>query len=270
VPEYIVSRPSQNVAAAGRRKDAGRLIDARRAVTCVWRATLAAVGACVLVGGALAGCTVPRPVGSALCPADLHTVQENASSEVTGLLDLAGTFDNASTGFLRQVDAIVATAVHSGSAFRIMTFSGAASDVDTLMLCRTTVPAADSGDAGAFARDEIFRILMQSAREKVAAVAPGQGGSNIWGAWAAYSRAEKLADDRLVIMLTDGEQTFRSRPPLDLSGVRTEMWNIGRLRNGGTVSSEQAEGWIAAWQQVLRDGGASDIMISMDEYHYHG
>jgi hypothetical protein len=229
------------------------------------KAFLASLGAIFLTAGTLTGCS-ETPTGSSLCPADLLTVTKPASAEVTGLLDFTGSFDNTSEEFLRQIDAIVATATDSGAALRIMTFAGASSSVETLMLCRTTVPDANSDAAAASIRDDVRDVLVQAAREKVAAAPPGEGGSDIWGAWAAYAQAERLADDRFAIMLTDGQQTFRSRPPLDLADVHAEMWDIGRLRDGDTVSSEKAAAWVKAWDEVLRNGGASDVEVSSGEF----
>jgi hypothetical protein len=147
-----------------------------------------------------------------------------------------------------------------------MTFAGAASGAQTLLLCPTTAPEANSAAAAAPIRTEIRTLLAKAAREKVAAAPPGEGGSDIWGAWAAYAAAPKLAGDRTAIMLTDGQQTFKSRPPLDLAGARAEMWNIGRLRDGGSVPSVTAAKWTKVWEKFLRDHGASKIEVSSGEY----
>lgn len=214
----------------------------------------------------LSACGEAAPTGSSLCPVDQLTVPGDAQAEVTGLLDLTGSFDNTSEGFLRQVDAIVTTAVDKDAALRIMTFSGSSTGVKTLILCPSTVPDVNNDAVLDQRRTEIGEILTAGVRKTVAAAPPGEGGSDIWGAWAAYADAEVLADDRFAIMLTDGQQTFHSRPRMDLSGVTTEMWNIGRLRDGGTVPSEQAAKWIDDWTGVLTAASARDVRVTTGEY----
>ncbi|MEX5632748.1 hypothetical protein AB1460_09095 [Parafrankia sp. FMc2] len=224
----------------------------------------------VVVAGGLAvslvgGCSGEQVVGSDLCPADTNISTKPASSEVTGLLDFTGSFDYTSEQFLRQVDAIVVRAVDSGSALRIMTFSGAASSVRTLLLCVTTEPDGNSDAAAAAIREDIQRTLTEAARNKVTHAPPGADGTDIWGAWSAYSDAERLAGSRTAIMLTDGQQTKRTRVPLRLAGVRAEMWNIGRLQDAALPSEKAAE-LVRIWETVLTEGGSTDVEVSTSEY----
>jgi hypothetical protein len=228
------------------------------------RQPAALIGAIVLAG-ALAACGGGREpnanaktdASASDCPGQvMQLIERGATTEVelTVTIDKTSSFDNVSSAFLTQLDAVAATAVGHGTALRVYVFGAAATGVVPVIDCPALRAHVGNAKVRAKFNQRVIDALKDQLRDRVKIQPNDVSASDIAGAFAAISETHPVASRRVVLMLSDARQTGtpESRVTADLSGDTVMMYGVGRGRGGHAVPTDKAQALASRWRDWLK------------------